>query len=314
MEENKKIELASTNTITQQSDSVESLPEIMANQLLESVTFSKFRLVPATRDKFRMWTGTMTGAIQAYANAPAESGASTVIDEEFTLIKKSVNHLVYYDSFKNTEFKLSISDLHDQGLPPEFSRFVASELGKEGTNLAEDEVWNGNGAQTGDPSTGDGFAALIVANVPGGQQILDATNDPTDSTKIKTVLDNLIATTTDGMVGSKSKFPIYMNQRVNDAWYEYLSGVAATNIPQSSAAKYLNWDIQIIPNLSDRRIVIGNPENMAIGMGVTGDIVDLQVTDQYTLGTGINGARIVGNWGYAAGIATTDFCISEYTA
>ena len=314
MEKNKKVELASVNTITQASDSVESLADIMANELLESVSFTKFKLVPATRDKFRMWTGTMTGAIQAYANAPAESGTSTVIDEEFTLIKKSVNHLVYYEAFKNTEFKLAISDLHDQGLPPEFEQFIASELGKEGRNTAEDELWNGNGAQTGDPATGDGFAALIVANVPGAQAVTQATDDPTLSTKVETVLASLVSTATDGMIGNKSKFKIYMNQKVNDAHYEYLTGVAATNIPQNSAMKYLNWDIEIIPNLSDRRIILADPSKMAIGMGVSGELVDLQVTDLYTQGTGINGARVVGNWGYAAGIATTDFCINEYTA
>lgn len=309
-----KIKLASTNTITQTSDTVNNLAEIMANELLKSVTFGKFRQVPATRDKFRMWTGTLSGAIQAYANAPAETGATTVADEEFTLIKKSVNHLVYYNEFADTEFNLSISNLKAQGLPPEFEAFVASELGKQAKNLAEDEIWNGNGAQTGDPSTGDGFAALIKANVPGGQQGTSGTLDPTDNTEIDDFLAALVALATDDMIGNKESYKIYMNQKVNDAWYEYLAGVAATNIPQNSAMKYFNWDIEIIPNLSNRRVIIGNPAHMAVGMGVTGDLVDLQVVDLYTQGTGINGARMTGNWGYAAGIAATDFCIYEYTA
>lgn len=308
------INLASVTTITQASDTVNrSLAEIMANELLEAVTFSKFKLVPATRDKFSMWTGTLSGAIIPYANAPAESGTSTVVDEEFTLIKKSVNHKVFYEEFKDTEFNLSISNLKDQGLPREFEAFIASELGKQGSNLAESELWDGNGGQTGDPTTGDGFAALILANVA-ANSTTSATLDPTTLVDIEACLQAVVGEATDDMIGNKAKHKIYMNQKVNDAWYEHLSGVAATNIPQSSAMKYLTWDIEIIPNLSNRRLVIGNPDHMAVGMGVTGDLVDVQVTDLYTQGTGINGARITGNWGYAAGIAGTDFALFEFTA
>ena len=309
-----KIKLASANTISQTSDTVESLSQIMADALLESVSFQRFRLVPAVRDKFRMWTGSLADAIQAYSGTPAESGTATVSDEEFTLIKKSVNHLVLYDAFKDTEFNLSISNLKAQGLPAAFEEFLASELGKQAQKLAEDEIWNGNGAQTGDPVTGDGFAALIKANVPGGQQGTSATLDPTDVADVDDFLAALVALATDDMVGNKSNYKIFMNQKVNDAWYEHLAAQAATNIPQNTAMKYFNWDVEIIPNLSNRRVIIGNPEHMAIGMGVEGDLVDLQVVDQYAQGTGINGARVTGNWGYAAGIAATDFAIYEFTA
>src|SRR6056300_1388727 len=288
-----KIKLASANTITQTSDTVESLSQIMADALLESVSFQRFTLVPATRDKFRMWTGTLSNAIQAYSGTPAESGTATVSDEEFTLIKKSVNHLVLYDAFEE---------------------FLASELGKQAQKLAEDEIWNGNGSQTGDPVTGDGFAALIKTNVPAGQQGTSGTLNPTVVADVDDFLAALVALATDDMVGNKSKFKIFMNQKVNDAWYAHLAAQAATNIPQNTALKYFNWDIEIVPNLSNRRVIIGNPEHMAIGMGVEGDLVDLQVVDQYAQGTGINGARVTGNWGYAAGIAATDFAIYEFTA
>src|SRR6056300_390060 len=309
-----KIKLASANTITQTSDTVESLSQIMADALLESVSFQRFTLVPATRDKFRMWTGTLSNAIQAYSGTPAESGTATVSDEEFTLIKKSVNHLVLYDAFKDTEFNLSISNLKSEGLPAAFEEFLASELGKQAQKLAEDEIWNGNGSQTGDPVTGDGFAALIKTNVPAGQQGTSGTLNPTVVADVDDFLAALVALATDDMVGNKSKFKIFMNQKVNDAWYAHLAAQAATNIPQNTALKYLNWDIEIVPNLSNRRVIIGNPEHMAIGMGVEGDLVDLQVVDQYAQGTGINGARVTGNWGYAAGIAATDFAIYEFTA
>lgn len=303
--------MASTNTITQTSDTVESLSEIMSNELLGSVSFERFRNVPAVRDKFRMWTGTLTGAIQAYANAPAESGASSVTDQEFSLIKKSTNHLVYYQEFADTEFNLSISNLKAQGLPREFEEFLASELGKEAKKTAEDELWNGNGGLTGDPATGDGFGHLIKDAVPAGQQDTDNL-DPTNSADVDDVLAALVALATDDMIGNKGNYKIFMNQKVNDAYYEHLATQAATNIPQNSALKYYNWDIEVIPNLSNARLIIGNPDHMAIGMGVTGDLVDVQVVDLYTKGDGINGARLTANWGYAAGIAATDFAIFEY--
>lgn len=312
--ENKFVKLASTNTVTQTNDTVEGLAEIMANELIGSVSFSRFKLVPAVADKFRMWTGTLTGAIQAFADAPAESGASTVADEEFTLIKKSVNHLVFYSTFINSEFNLSISNLKDQGLPPEFESFLATQIGEQGMDLAEDEVWNGDAALGGDPTTGDGFRALVKANVPAGQQALTAVLDPTDAADVEAFLAETVALTTAGMVNNRPKFKMFMNQIVNDAHYSALSAVAATNIPQNDSLRYENWDIEIIPNLSDRAVFIGDPDKMNIGMGVTGELVDLQVVDLYAQGTGINGARVTANWGYAAGIAGTDFALNEFTA
>lgn len=314
MENNKFTKLASTNTVTQTNDTVEGLAEIMANELIGSVSFSRFKLVPAVADKFRMWTGSVSGAVQVFADAPPESGTVAVADEEFTLIKKSVNHLVYYSTFVNSEFNLSIANLKDQGLPPEFESFIATQIGEQGMDLAENEVWNGDAALTGDPTTGDGFRALVKANVPGAQQALTAALDPTNPANVEAFLAETVALASSGMTNSRPKFKMFMNQIVNDAHYSALSAIAATNIPQNDALKYLQWEIEIIPNLSDRAVFIGNPDKMNIGMGVTGELVDLQITDLYTQATGINGARVVGNWGYAAGIAGTDFALNEYTA
>ena len=49
--------MASTNTITQTSDSVSGEARIMSNVILQTDVFQKFATVPAVRDKFRMWNG-----------------------------------------------------------------------------------------------------------------------------------------------------------------------------------------------------------------------------------------------------------------
>ena len=308
--------MASTNTITQTSPKVAGATEIMANEVLAGVTFQKFKNVPATRDKFRMWNGSTSGMIQAYSDSPSETGGVTVADEEFTITKKSVFHAVPYDKFKDTEFNLSISNLKAQGLPSDFVAFVARDTGAKASELAENEIWNSEGGLTGDPTGLEGIRALIRTNLTAAsktaQIVTSTTLDPTDATKIDDVLAALVATFPKEIVANKAKFRIYMNQTVNDAYYRFLSGVAATNIPQNNALVYQNYVIEIIPNLSDAAIVVAKPENINVSLAVSGDLTALDVIDMYMLGGG-NKARIVGNWGYGVGIATTDFALFEYS-
>lgn len=307
--------MASTNTITQTSPKVAGATEIMANEILEGVTFQKFKNVPATRDKFRMWNGSTNSMIQTYSDAPTETGGASVTDEEFTIVKKSVFHGVPYDKFKDTEFNLSISNLKAQGLPPEFVAFVAADTGSKASEVAEDEIWNSEGGLTGDPTGLEGIRALIRTNLTAAsktsQIVTSTTLDPTDAAEIDDVLAALVATLPKEIVGKKDRFRIYMNQTVNDAYYRYLSGVASTNIPQNNALVYQNYVIEIIPNLSDASIVVAKPENINVSLAVSGDLTALDVIDMYMLGGG-NKARIVGNWGYGVGIATTDFALFEY--
>lgn len=307
--------MASTNTITQTSPKVAGATEIMANEVLAGVTFQKFKNVPATRDKFRMWNGSTTGMIQAYSDSPTETGGVTVSDEEFTIVKKSVFHAVPYDKFKDTEFNLSISNLKAQGLPNDFVAFVAQDTGAKASELAENEIWNSEGGLTGDPTGLEGIRALVRTNLTAAsktsQIVTSTTLDPTDAAEIDDVLAALVATFPKEIVAKKDKFRIYMNQTVNDAYYRYLSGVAATNIPQNNALVYQNYTIEIIPNLSDAAIVVAKPENINVSLAVSGDLTALDVIDMYALGGG-NKARIVGNWGYGVGIATTDFALFEY--
>ena len=308
--------MASTNTITQTSPKVAGATEIMANEVLAGVTFQKFKNVPATRDKFRMWNGSTSGMIQAYSDSPSETGGVTVADEEFTITKKSVFHAVPYDKFKDTEFNLSISNLKAQGLPSDFVAFVARDTGAKASELAENEIWNSEGGLTGDPTGLEGIRALIRTNLTAAsktsQIVTSTTLDPTDAAEIDDVLAALVATFPKEIVANKAKFRIYMNQTVNDAYYRYLSGVAATNIPQNNALVYQNYTIEIIPNLSDAAIVVAKPENINVSLAVSGDLTALDVIDMYMLGGG-NKARIVGNWGYGVGIATTDFALFEYS-
>ena len=310
--------MASTNTITQTSDNVSGEARIMSNVILETDVFNKFTVVPAVRDKFRMWNGSVSDdMVQAYSDSPTETGTTTLSDEEFTIIKKSIFHGVPYDIFKDTEFNVSINNLKEQGLPPAFTDMVADLVGKKAAKFAANDIYNGNGGQTGDPTGLDGIRHLakdrLTAASLTSQIIADASNNPTTAAGVKAALDAMKAVFTTDMIEEKDEFVFMMNGVVNDAWYEYLSGVAATNIPQNSALKYQNYNIEICKGLSSRAIIFGKKENINVSLAVTGDLLSLDIVDQYALGQG-NKARAVGNYGYGVGVATEDWVVFEYTA
>ena len=311
--------MASSNTVTQTSDTVSDEAKILSNVILETDVFTKFHTVGAVRDKFRMWNGSVSSDIvQDYADTLTETGTTSLTDEEFTIEKKSIYHGVPYDKFKDTIFNVSISNLKDQGLPAPFVEMVSGLAGKQAGKLAADDIYNGQGGLTGDPSGGVvGLAKLIEDNLTAAsltaQLVSSAVLDPTDKTEIEGALAAMKAVFTTDMIESKDEFVLLMNGVVNDAHYEALSAVAATNIPQASAMKYLGYDIEIAKGLSSRRIIFCKKENINVSLAVSGDLLSLDVVDQYALGQG-NKARIVGNYGYGVGIATTDFVMFEYTA
>jgi len=310
--------MASTNTITQTTDTIKREQEIMSNTILETDVFTKFKVIPAVRDKFSIFTGGVSGMSQNYSDSPTESGTTTLTDEEFTIYKASIFHGVPYDKFKDTEFNVSISDLKSQGLPPKFTDMVSELAGKSVSKDAAADIYNGGGGLTGDPSGKVvGLAKLIKDKLTAAsltaQIVTDSSNNPALASGIAAALAALKATFTETMVEEKDQFVLLMNGVVNDAHYENLSSVAATNIPQASALKFLSYDIEICKGLSSRRIIFCKKENINLALAVSGDLLSLDIVDMYALGGG-NKARIVGNYGYGVGIATTDFSIFEFTA
>jgi hypothetical protein len=310
--------MASVNTITQTTPTVKRELEIMSNVILETDVFTKFKVIPAVRDKFSMFNGSVSGMSQDYSDNPTETGTTTLSDEEFTIYKGSIFHGVPYDKFKDTEFNVSISDLKSQGLPPQFVDMVSSLAGKSISKDAAVDIYNGAGGLTGDP-TGkvNGLAKIIKDKLTAAsltsQIVTDATNNPALKGGVELALAALKATFTDDVIEMKEDFVFLMNGVVNDAHYEALSEVAATNIPQASALNYLGYNIEIARGLSSRRIIFCRKENINVSLAISGDLVSLDIVDMYALGGG-NKARIVGNYGYGVGIATTDFFIFEFTA
>ncbi len=308
--------MASTNTITQTTPTVKRELEIMSNVILETDVFTKFKVIPAVRDKFAMFNGSVSGMSQDYSDNPVETGTTTLTDEEFTIYKGSIFHGVPYDKFKDTEFNVSISDLKSQGLPPQFVDMVSGLAGKSISKDAAVDIYNGAGGLTGDP-TGkvNGLAKIIKDKLTAAsltaQIVTDGTNNPALKGGVEVALAALKATFTDDVIEMKEDFVFLMNGVVNDAHYEALSEVAATNIPQASALNYLGYNIEIARGLSSRRIIFCRKENINVSLAISGDLVSLDIVDMYALGGG-NKARIVGNYGYGVGIATTDFFIFEF--
>ena len=311
--------MASTNTVTQTSDKVAGSIEILSNTILDTDVFSKFTVVPAVRDKFRMWNGDVSDdMVQVYSDSPTETGTTTLTDQEFTIAKKSIFHGVPYDLFKDTEFNVSISDMKTQGLPEPFVNMVSELVGKKAGKFAAQDIYNGTGGQTGDPTGGVlGLANIVKAKLTAAaltnRILASATVNPTVTADVKPALDLMKAQFSVDMVENKDEFVLLMNGVINDAYYEFLSEQAASNIPQSSALKYNNYNIEIAKGLSSRRIIMCKKENINVSLAVAGDLLSLDVVDQYVLGQG-NKARAVGNYGYGVGIATTDFVIFEFTA
>lgn len=320
--------MASTNTITQNTETIERVAPIFADKLLESVTLGLpgIQTIPATRDKFAMVTGSVSGMIQNYTDKPTANGTTSMVDQEFSISAKTIYHEILYSIFKDTKWKDAIADMKNQQLPEEFLSFILDQQAKVSSNRFEDEMWNGNGGLDDDLTDGtpsgatyvNGFAKIIKDKLTAasltGQIITETTTGetPTDSTKVQGILNNMIEVLPKPLVAAKDKVRIFFSPLVEQALWDSYANQAVTNIRRDNTDFFGRYRTQVIPNLNDNRIIIGIPENLGIGSAFgEGNLMDLNVVDKYSLGDG-NFAVLTANYGYGAGAATNDWVVFEY--
>lgn len=230
-------------------------------------------------------------------------------------------HKVAYDIFKNTQWKDAIANLKDQGLPREFQEFLAGDTAKQANADVEKEFWMGNSDLVGSP-TGAGFIngfykiisdKLTAASKTSQIVALGANEDPTDPTKVQAAFDKIVAAMPKTLVGARAKVRFFVSPLVEQAHRRSLQLQLASNLPNVNPLVHNTYELIVVPNLDDKTIIVGKPENMAIATAVDGDLVEINVVDQFALGLG-NFARVFGNFGYGVGAATTDFVIATGTA
>lgn len=318
--------MANTNTITQNTATIQRVAPIFADKILESVTMNLpgVQMVAGSRDKFAMVTGSVTGAIQNYSDKPSADGTTSLIDTEFTISGKSIFHEVAYSKFANTKWKSAVEDMKAQRLPQEFVAFILDQQAKISGAQFEDEFWNGNGGLTDDLTNGtpagftycNGVGNLVKAALTAASktsQIITQTTSgdaPTDSTKVQAEFASILAVAPKALIGGKGTF--FVSPVVEAALYQSYANQAATNIPQTNSLMFNRHNVVVIPNLNDNRIIFGLPENLGIGSAFgESNLLDLQIVDKYSQGDG-NFAVVTANYGYGAGAVTTDWVSYEY--
>lgn len=307
--------LASTNTVSQTTDTVSREVEIFYNEILNTKTFDGLvKIIPA-RDRFAMSTGVTSNMIQAYATSPTPTGTVSVTDEEFTIEKKSIFHNFEYDALKNTRWNEAIMNLDDQGLPADLEEFILMHVAKSAKAQLENELWNGNGGLADDPTTTyDGWGELIANKLLAaglGARVIALGSDPTVAANIEGLLATMTAQVPKALIADKENVRIMMSPVVEQALHLAYQANAYSNIPTDNSLVYGRFRIEVIDGLNDNRIIIGKPSNLGLGLATDSDIVNLSVVDKYAQGDG-NFARIFGNLGYGAGVATTDWVIGQY--
>lgn len=307
-------------TVTQASDSISRVEQIFFEAVLKSVTFDSstgIRQIQGTRDKFSMWEGnTSSNIVQSYADAPPEVGTLTADDTEFPIDKKSINVAVGYDSLKNTVWKEAIENIHEMGLPQDLQNEMVANITEKAMKEVERELWTSNAGATGDPvATVNGFIKqindkLTTATLTG--QIISGATSFTDKATIQSLMEAMVDKIPTALLDEQNGVKFFVSPATAFAYRRSLETQNAAVLNNQSSVSFGGFDVQVIPNLSSRWMVLGRPENLGVGMpSAPNDIISLRVNDQTP--NNKNQANIFGNFGYGPGIVTTDWVISEDT-
>jgi len=316
MENNKETAVKLAASITQSTDTVSREAEIFYNAILDTPTFDErlgVQVIPS-RDKFALVTGSTASLIQAYSSTPSVAGTITTTDDEFSIFKQMIFTNFEYDALANTKWKDAIENMDDQGLPADLQEWIIEFVGNKTKETLANGLWNGNGGLASDPTDFDGWGAVIqglLQDASLDSQIIALASDPTVSSNIQGLLDTMVAQAPRALVADKSNTRIMLGPVTFHALLRSYQEEARTNAVQDDPSFFGGFQVEMIPNLSDDRIIIGKPSNLGLGLGVGSDIVNINIVDKYALGDG-NFARIFANFGVGAGAATTDWVIGEF--
>lgn len=306
-----------TASISQTTDSISREAEIFYNALLATPTFDEslgIQVIPA-RDKFALVTGTTSSLLQDYSSAPSVAGTITVTDAEYSLTKKLIFTNFEYDALKNTQWRDAIMNISNEGIPADLEGWIIDFVGKKSKATFENILWCQNAGLAADPSgTNDGWIKLIKDDLQAASlaaQNIALASDPTASANIEGLLRGMIAQMPDALVADKEGTMIMVGPRTHQALYSAYVQNAYSNIPTDNANMFDGFKVVTIPNLNNNHILIGKPSNLGLGVAYTNDVFTLNVTDKASLGDG-NFARIHGNFGFGAGVATTDWVVGSY--
>lgn len=306
-------------TVTQASDSISRVEQIFLEAVLQAASFDSsfgIRQVQGTRDKFSMWEmSTGSNIVQSYATAPAEAGDAAVTDTEFTIDKKSINLPFPYDLLKNTEWKDAVANIHSMGIPNELAEAMVRNITDKALKEVESEIWSSNAGATNDPSgTINGFIKLINDKLTAASlttQILSGAVSFTDPTTIQARFNAMVDVVPTALLNEQSGTAFFVSPAT--AW-AYRRSLQTQNMAvlSSEPTNFGGFEIKVVPNLNSRWMVLGKAENLGIGMpSAPSDIISLDVIDQKE--NLKNQANIFGNFGYGAGIVTTDWVTYENT-
>lgn len=310
----KEVKLAAS--ITQNTDSISREAEIFYNAILDTPTFDQslgVQIIPA-RDKFALVTGSTDSLIQSYSSTPSVGGTITTTDQEFSIFKQLIFTNFEYDALANTQWKDAIANMDEQGLPADLEEWIVEFVGRSTKATLANGLWNGNGGLSSDPTDFDGWGHVIqdiLLDAGLTSQVIALGSDPTAAANIEGLLDTMIAAAPRALVADKENTRIMLGPVAYQALFRAYQQNAYSNIPTDNVNMFGGFRVQMIPNLSDDRIIIGKPSNLGLGLGVGNDIVNINVVDKYSQGDG-NFARVYANFGVGAGAATTDWVLGEY--
>ena len=304
-------------TVTQTTDSINRVSEVFLNAVLKAKTFDSatgIRQISGTRDKFSMFEmSTDSDIVQAYVTAPTELGTAAVTDSEFTIDKKSINLPVPYDLFKNTEWKDAVANIHNMGIPMEIQVAMVENITDKALAEVESEIWTSNAGQTNDPTgTIDGFIHLMDDKLTAASltaQILTGGTSFIDPATIQAQLTRLIDVMPVALLADMSTTSLFVSPATEWAYKRSLQ-LQVNAVQPSENTNFGGVQLVVIPNLNPQWIALGKADNLGVGLPSSpSDIISLDVIDQKE--NLKNQANIFGNFGYGAGIVTTDWVISS---
>lgn len=305
--------------VTQTTATINRVSEIFLNAVLKASTFSPemgIRQIEGSRDKFSMVEmSTGSNIVQAYATAPSETGDAAITDVEFTIDKKSINLPIPYDLFKNTKWLEDIANIHNMGIPEDLKAAMVMNITDKALAEIESEVWSSNAGATGDPAaTINGFIKTIndkltAASLTG--QIISGATSFTDPTTIQARFNAMVAGVPTALLNDQAGTKFFVSPATEWAYRRSLQ-TQNMAVLSSEPTNFGGFELQVVPNLNSRWMVLGKPDNLGIGLPSSpSDIIQLDVIDQKE--NLKNQANIFGNFGYGAGAVTTDWVTSEDT-
>jgi len=271
--------------------------DFFSSSLFDNTLLQEFQVYDSQQNVLQIPRVTLSGHVVPDSCEFSATGSIAMAPATLTVCKFKVNEKICRSEVEPTFLSQNLqAGSNNEVAPGDFASYLLNQLAGQIGNQMQNVLWNGdvdNGALPAYMQLCDGIITTATAS---GSIRVTATSSAITPANVEGELAKVYLAMPAAVKSSGKAWKIYVSQDVADAYVIQQGNLAfGLNSTTSKELRYAGIPLVVAPYMPAKTMFATAPDNIAIGVDLTGDWSEVRVID--TLETlGENAWRIVARW------------------